>query len=398
MKKSLVLSMLAGVLVLLAAPVVHATNYALLVGVNDYWYGGELYGCVNDANDFRATLLTDSARWKAGRITRLVDNNATKVRIKRSLRKFAKKCKSGDQFVFFFSGHGGRYGSKSAYLCCVNSDPYSYQGDLKATELASELARFRKGVHIVCLFDSCHSAGMFKSKDAGQEGDFADSVARAYRELVGAEEGATLKSVAKSGARIGYISACTVSQTSEDAWFSSLGASRGVFTYFYCRALRRTATDAVPRNGYVSFREGFLYARHQVPAAGYSQRMQTKNPSLLKKMSAIRVRLAKVAKLAVSPSSGVLAGSTSTLVGSRRPRFTWSKVSGATHYQVQLVRVSSGKLLWTHRTAVRHYTQRTNLPNGTYRFRVRAQRLAKGGKKGVSGGWSSWKTFVVRGQ
>lgn len=78
---------------------------ALLIGINDYQVIGDLNGCVNDVRNVR-DLLMRSFGFKAENISLLVDESATKDRIKRRLKWLFGGAGEGDQLVFHFSGHG----------------------------------------------------------------------------------------------------------------------------------------------------------------------------------------------------------------------------------------------------------------------------------------------------
>jgi len=91
---------------------VHAQNqYALLVGINDYYqspgvkYEHSLHGCVNDANSMKELLLNRFG-FKDYNIDSLYDSSATKANLLKRFHQSLAKCREGDAFVFYYSGHG----------------------------------------------------------------------------------------------------------------------------------------------------------------------------------------------------------------------------------------------------------------------------------------------------
>ncbi|GAA4752795.1 caspase family protein [Flavisolibacter ginsenosidimutans] len=91
---------------------VHAQNqYAVLVGINDYYqapgvkHEHSLHGCVNDANSIRELLLNRFG-FKRSNIDSLYDSSATKANLLKAFHRSLAKCREGDAFVFYYSGHG----------------------------------------------------------------------------------------------------------------------------------------------------------------------------------------------------------------------------------------------------------------------------------------------------
>jgi len=96
-----------GVAVLLPAFAVDAkANFAVLVGVNDYHYSGDLDWAVSDANDMEAELnyQPEQMEWT---ITELLDQAASSSSIESAINAMKNSASSGDICLFYFSGHGG---------------------------------------------------------------------------------------------------------------------------------------------------------------------------------------------------------------------------------------------------------------------------------------------------
>ncbi len=116
-------------------------------------WDGPLAACEFDANDMAAI-----ARAKGMKATVLLTKKATRKAMLAALRSAAKALKSGDFFLLTFSGHGGQVPD-------TNNDEHDkkdetwclFDGQLIDDELYFELSRFKAGVRILMLSDSCHS-------------------------------------------------------------------------------------------------------------------------------------------------------------------------------------------------------------------------------------------------
>jgi hypothetical protein len=104
---------------LTAATMVSAQGkkYALLVGINDYQGGiSKLKGTVNDVNGINK-MLTSKFGFNAANVTVLTDGAATRDAILSNIQNIKKNLKTGDLFVFHYSGHGTLFPDKySEYL------------------------------------------------------------------------------------------------------------------------------------------------------------------------------------------------------------------------------------------------------------------------------------------
>ncbi|KAK8031898.1 hypothetical protein PG990_001632 [Apiospora arundinis] len=180
----------------MASPAVQA-RFALLVGVNSYLHDGSrrlpndnivsltnLQGAVNDVrtihtllrhefqfNDF--TVLTSSPSPLDPRIPSESDDKwPTYVNIKKAFDNIYDKARSGDVFLFHFSGHG-------APLCTTPSSPADGRSNdpslmtadyccgkpaIRGWELNEWLRRFNeKNVRVIVLLDSCYSGGAWRN-------------------------------------------------------------------------------------------------------------------------------------------------------------------------------------------------------------------------------------------
>jgi len=167
-------------------------KYGLFVGINKYTTANELFGCVNDATNMRATLQSKFGFLPAN-TTLLTDAAATRDGILSNLKKYQELATKGDIFVFHYSGHGTLFPdaysedqdeTNMTYLEVMNDkgqmevwyprakyDSAIVPVDARSNtsgkpwrnlilddELAAIFAGFtQKGAQVVFISDSCHS-------------------------------------------------------------------------------------------------------------------------------------------------------------------------------------------------------------------------------------------------
>jgi uncharacterized caspase-like protein len=186
-------------------------KFALCVGINEYAHISSLAGCVNDAK-FMAANLEERGGWDAADMTVLLDSQATKSAIRGAISNIAAKVVSGDTFVYQHSSHGGQFNDttgdlitnetgKATFLCVYDEDYYDNTTAYNDYEIADDLAAFPTGVKVAVIVDACHSAGLFKSRDAARAAaasfDLAGRVS-AHMEGVRARRRARGENVARS--------------------------------------------------------------------------------------------------------------------------------------------------------------------------------------------------------
>lgn len=142
-----------------------AKGLALTIGLNSVdpgHYGGwsgELIACEADAND-----MADIAKSQMFKVTTLLTKDATRENVTKNIQNAAKTLKSGDIFMFSYSGHGGQ-------LPDLNNDEPDgmdetmclYNGQLEDDELYALWGEFGQGVRILVFSDSCHSGTVTKA-------------------------------------------------------------------------------------------------------------------------------------------------------------------------------------------------------------------------------------------
>lgn len=134
-------------------------SISLHIGLNKIdkkHYGSDypLAGCINDAKDMLA--IARQKQYDESYI--LIDEAGTYEHITSRLAAAAKKLKKGDTFFITYSGHG-------AYVPDTNNDELDgkdetwclYDRMILDDELAAYWSKFKTGVRIFMVSDSCHS-------------------------------------------------------------------------------------------------------------------------------------------------------------------------------------------------------------------------------------------------
>ena len=132
---------------------------SLHVGLNavdpDHYAGwsGPLLACEYDANDM-ATIAASRGMTSSVLLTR----DGTRANVLKAIRAAAKALKSGDLFFVTYSGHGGQVEDVTSDETDQTDETWClYDGQLIDDELYIEFAKFKKGVRVLVLSDSCHS-------------------------------------------------------------------------------------------------------------------------------------------------------------------------------------------------------------------------------------------------
>ena len=123
--------------------------------------------CEQDARDMQKLAL--SQNFKSTFL--LLSENATRTAIKTAIKSASKELSSGDILLLSYSGHGG-------FVPDTNGDETDdtldetwclYDGQLIDDELFELWAKFKKGVRIVLVSDSCHSGTVAKANNFHNE-------------------------------------------------------------------------------------------------------------------------------------------------------------------------------------------------------------------------------------
>ena len=123
-------------------------------------WDGPLAACEFDANDMAAL-----ARSKGMKATVLLTKKGTRANLLGAMRSAAKSLAAGDLFFLTFSGHGGQVPDVSGDEPDKQDETWClFDGQLIDDELYFELSRFKAGVRILVLSDSCHSGSVTRAR------------------------------------------------------------------------------------------------------------------------------------------------------------------------------------------------------------------------------------------
>ena len=142
-----------------------ARGISFHVGLNsvdpDHYSGwdGALTACEFDANDMESL-----ARSRGFETTKLLTADATSSAIIEAIEGAASKLEEGDIYFLTWSGHGGQVPDTNGEGESDSSDEtwLAYDRQIVDDELYELWAKFKPGVRIVVLSDSCHSGTVNK--------------------------------------------------------------------------------------------------------------------------------------------------------------------------------------------------------------------------------------------
>jgi hypothetical protein len=147
-----------------------AKGHALLVGlksVDPTKYGGwdganGCWGCESDVDNMERILKPLGFQ-----ITCLKTAQATSAQVLQALRESAALLKSGDLFVFYYSGHGGQQpdflSATKDELDGKDETLLAYDREIIDDELNEIWLSLAKGVRVVMISDSCNSGTNYKN-------------------------------------------------------------------------------------------------------------------------------------------------------------------------------------------------------------------------------------------
>lgn len=204
-----------------------------------------LDGPENDVKSMAAVL----PQFGFTEINELTGQSATRDAILAAVDKYIiAEPKAGDTVFFFYAGHGSqRYNHLSPKIdhldeTIVPADAYKGTVDIRDKELARKFNQaIDKGVHVIAVFDSCHSGTMARGVKVGvarwlpyDDRDAAD----------GGDYGTPPASQPEPPARRGaVIVSAALSTQSADEVSDDSSTAHGVFTRAFIRTLR-SATPA----------------------------------------------------------------------------------------------------------------------------------------------------------
>lgn len=262
---------------------------AFLVGINDYAPAGpggsDLNGCVNDVRDIANTLVI--CGFAPTNIRLCTDSNATKEGILKGLNWLIKGAKKGDSLVFYYSGHGSQVvdinsdePDRQDEILCPHDIDFARRVYISDDELRKIFSRLDdSGANLEVILDCCHSGTGTRELTAFRELPEESKVRIRYlpppidftfhieyipelpKKGILRANPTKKEAVIVSGLNHALWAGCRDNQTSQETNIG--GKVRGVFTYHFCKVLRRTrgnikrkelhsiVTAAIKRAGFV---------------------------------------------------------------------------------------------------------------------------------------------------
>lgn len=131
-----------------------------------YGFDGRLFACENDAE-----ILSRISKKNGYNYEMLLTQDATRHNITSLLDDFADKLEAGDKLLITYSGHGSQIKSSPNDF---EPEPDNmdetwclYDGQFVDNELAHQFSKFKSGVCILLISDSCHSGTIAKDFSKG---------------------------------------------------------------------------------------------------------------------------------------------------------------------------------------------------------------------------------------
>jgi hypothetical protein len=145
------------------------TAYALHVGIDEVdpaVYGSRLTlrGCRADARAMRG--LSEAHGWQLDAM--LLNEQATRRAIRERFTHYAKTLVAGDRLLITYSGHGSSVPDKDGDEVDGRDETWVlYDGQLIDDKIGAMLEKFKPGVRVVILSDSCHSGSVTRAPGGG---------------------------------------------------------------------------------------------------------------------------------------------------------------------------------------------------------------------------------------
>jgi len=215
-------------------------------------WDGQLAACEADAKDMEALAKAQGFKSRSLLLTKA----ATAAAVTAAILSAAKTLKSGDLFFLTYSGHGGQVrDTNSDEQDRMDETWVCYDRQLVDDELYDLWAKFKAGVRILVLSDSCHSGTVLREIPAFVSGGprirampttVARKVQKAHAALyrqIQDEHPAAESAVVKASVLL--VSGCMDNQTSMD------GARNGLFT----GTLKKVWSNGAFKGNYRKFRD-----------------------------------------------------------------------------------------------------------------------------------------------
>lgn len=192
--------------------------WAVIVGVGRYTSMPSLKFTDDDAYRFYSFLKSpEGGALPDNQIAVLVDEEATRAGILRTMRQYFLKADDNDVVLFYYSGHG----IEGSFLP-VDYD--GYNNKLRHEEI-KEVFKASKAKHKLCIADACHSGTLNYNSNLAAKGPVPVSTQRYYQAFEDADGGIAL----------------LMSSKAEELSLEDHGLRQGVFTYYVLQGLKGQA-------------------------------------------------------------------------------------------------------------------------------------------------------------
>ena len=142
-----------------------------VIDAGHYGSSNELRGCINDANAMHA--IAKSKGFDESYL--LIDKDGTYKNVTTQLKNAARKLKKGDFLLITYAGHGASVWDNNNDESDGKDETWClYDRMILDDELAACWAKFKDGVRILMLSDSCHSGSV--SRTMNSNGELVDDI------------------------------------------------------------------------------------------------------------------------------------------------------------------------------------------------------------------------------
>jgi hypothetical protein len=149
-----------------------ANSFSLHIGINhvdtNHYQGwdGRLKGCENDALFYHQLAQKEGCSLSRLLLNSDATNLPTSGNVLGFLDYSITELREGDSLIITYSGHGGILEDKNYDEEDFQDETWClYDRQLLDDELFTRFSRFKKGVNIVLISDSCHSGSVSKGED-----------------------------------------------------------------------------------------------------------------------------------------------------------------------------------------------------------------------------------------
>lgn len=243
----------------------YSNSRALLVGINEYKYAGQLAFAVNDAQTV-ANVLIKEFGFPPENVKTVLDGRATKKTIIREFHRFTGDAIQKDErIVFFFAGHGhtitGHRG-EVGYLVPVDGRAEALDTLIRWDELTRN-ADLIPAKHVLFIMDACYGGlALARALPAGASRFLIDMLGRYSRQVLTA--GKANEVVADSGGPIPNHSVFTghliEALRGRAAQRDGIISAQGVMAYVYEHVSRDQHSRQTPHFGHVDGDGDFIFA------------------------------------------------------------------------------------------------------------------------------------------